>query len=219
MKPIKVFLKNINVLNLLLLLIAIFLFFEWNYPLIDERVKIVISKPKEILIKNDEEVVVENATSSLDYVVIAEKNLFHPERKMPSEKKEDQQSAGPEIILYGTLVTDEQRIAYIEDKKAPYSTQGRGKRQVAVNEGSMIAGYKLTEVNTESILLIRGEDRIVVTLRTQKERKPGEAAGRIISPGFAPGSASGRIPPLLQPKGRSAQLLPPPVRPAPGKVN
>jgi len=167
------------------------------------------------LIKNDEEVVVENATSSLDYVVIAEKNLFHPERKMPVEKKEDQQSARPEIILYGTLVTDKKRIAYIEDKKAPYSTQGWGKRQVAVNEGSMIAGYRLAEVNTESILLIRGEDRIVVTLRTQKERKPG-AAGKIISPGFAPGSTSGQMPHPLQPKGKT---MPSPVRPAPGKIN
>jgi len=219
MKPIKVFLKNINVLNLLLLLMAIFLFFEWDYPLIAERIKIIIPEPKEILIKNDEKVAAENATFSWDYVVIAEKNLFHPERKMPSEKKEDQQLAGPEIILYGTLVTDEKRIAYIEDKKVPYSTQGRGKRQVTVNEGSMIAGYKLTEVNTESILLIRGEDRIVVTLRTQKERKPGEAAGKMISPGFAPGSTSGRIPPLLQPQVRSAQPMLSPVRPAPNKVN
>lgn len=197
MKPMKVFLKNINVLNLFLLAMAVFLFFEWDYPLIDTKIKITIPKPKEVLAMNEEKAVAENVAIYLDYVAVTEKNIFHPERKMPSEKKEEQPLARPEIILYGTLITGEKRVAYIEDKKNPYYTPGRGKRQVAVNEGGMIAGYKLAEVKAESILLVRGEDKIVFTLRTQKERKSGETTGKLMSPSS---STSGQVSSQLQPQ-------------------
>lgn len=199
MKLIQVFLKNINVLNLLLLVMAAFLFYELNDSLTDKKIKFINSKPKEVLIASEEKAVSERDVTYLDYVVITEKNLFHPERKMPSDKKEELQLAKPEIILYGTLITDEKRIAYIEDKKNPYSTPGRGTRQVAVNEGSMIAGYKLAEVNAESILLVSGKDKIIINLNTQKDRKPGEATAKKMSLGTMPDSTSRQIPPSSQP--------------------
>lgn len=213
MKLIKVFLKNINVLNLLLLVMATFLFFELNDSLIDKKIKFTNSKPKEALIASEEKAASEKAAASLDYIAITEKNLFHPERKMPSEKKEELQLAKPEIILYGTLITDEKRVAYIEDKKTPYSTPGRGKRQVAVNEGSMIAGYKLTKVNTESILLVHGEDKIIVNLNTEKERKPEEATAKTKSPGPVPDSTSRQIPPSSQPPASPMRPNMPPMPP------
>jgi hypothetical protein len=81
-----------------------------------------------------------------------------------------------------------------------YSTAGRGKRQVAVNEGGMIAGYKLAKVNTDSIVLVHGEDKITVTLNIQKERKPGETSGKAASSSETalqqPGPAQPYTPPL-----------------------
>lgn len=180
---------------------AIFLFFEWDYSLLDKKIKVTISKPKEVLIKSEEKVAAESAATYLDYVVVTEKNLFHPGRKMPAEGKEEQSLAKPEIILYGTLIAGEKRVAYIEDKKNPYSTPGRGKRQIAINIGSIIAGYKVTEVNTESILLVRGEDKMTVTVNSQKERKPGEVAVKQPSPG----SPSGYVSPPSRPQARQAQ--------------
>lgn len=215
MKPIKVLLKSISVLNLLLLATAIFLFFELDYSLINKKTKVTIPGPKEISLKGEEKASAESTASYLDYVAVTEKNLFHPERKLPAEKKEDQQSAKPEIILYGTLITGEKRVAYVEDKKSPYSTPGRGKRQVAVNEGGMIAGYKLMEVNTESILLARGEDKIVVTLNTQKERKPEETTGQPASSGSVPGSTFVQSSQSLKPQTNPVQpgVFPPPSMP------
>jgi hypothetical protein len=151
------------------------------------------SSPKEILSESERKEIAEKAAYS-DYTLITEKNLFHPQRSIALGIKEDQQMARPEIILYGTLITDEKRIAYIEDKRNPYSTQGRGKRQVAVGEGSMVAGYKLTNVDAESILLVHGEDKIIVTLNTQKERKPEEATAKTKPSGPVPDLASRRIP-------------------------
>ncbi|KFZ44675.1 hypothetical protein DS62_07305 [Smithella sp. SC_K08D17] len=216
MNLIKVFLKNINVLNLLLLVMAIFLFFELDDSLIDKKNEFTISKPKEVLIASEEKAATESTATYLDYAVITEKNLFHPKRIMISEKTEEQ-LAKPEIILYGTLITDDKRVAYIEDKKNPYSTPGRGTRQVAVNEGGMIAGYKLAKVNTDSIVLVHGEDKITITLNIQKERKSGEATAKTMSPVTVPYSTSGPIPSTFQPQSRPTQPNMPPLPPRPAR--
>jgi hypothetical protein len=46
---------------------------------------------------------------------------------MPSEKKKELQLAKPEIILNGSLITDEKRITYIEDKKFLIRHQAEGR--------------------------------------------------------------------------------------------
>jgi hypothetical protein len=216
MKLIKVLLKNINVLNLLLLAMAIFLFLKLDdsLALIGKKVNFTIPKPKEVLTKNEEKAATESAANYSDYIVIAEKNLFHPQRRIALEIKEAEQMARPEIILYGTLITDEKRIAFIEDKKNPYSTPGRGKRQVTVDEGSMIAGYKLEKVNAESILLVHGDDRITVDLKTQKDRKYAEAAATSPSSGAVPDSISvQKTPSSLKTPDRSKPPYVPPMPP------
>ena len=77
-----------------------------------------------------------------DYAVISEKNLFHPDRIIPVEKKEVT-IPRPEFVLYGTLIVDDVRIAYLDDKKAPRTTPGRGKRQVGLKVGETLSGYIL----------------------------------------------------------------------------
>jgi hypothetical protein len=212
-------LKNINVLNLILLAAAAGLFFALVYPLLDSgdwfnapRLKEIIKKGDNAAVENIREYLsvspdqltrpfvlfgqqpaglpkdmdlfprekiaaAGNAPTGMDYIIVTEKNLFHPERKMPSDKKEEPQIARPEVIYYGSIITSEKRIAYIEDRKNPYSTPGRGKRQTPVAQGAMIGGYKLTRVNPENIVLERGDDKMVVNLRDEKDRKAAEMTG------------------------------------------
>jgi hypothetical protein len=205
----KIFLKNINILNLLLLILAIFLSLKLGESLVDKNNIFTISKSKEALIENEEKTVKESTANYLDYGVISEKNLFHPLRKIPSEIKEEQQMAIPDIVLYGTLITDDKKIAYIEDRKSPYSTPGRGKRQVAVKEGDMIAGYKLVKVNPEFIFLVHGENKITVTLSTGKERRHGEAIAKTTSAGAAHDSTSRQSVPPVQLQTRPKPYMPP----------
>ena len=207
MKPVKAFLKNINIINLLLLAMAIFLVVKLSDSFSDKKIKFIVSENKEVMTETKEKAAAESAITYLDYTVITEKNIFHPKRKMITEETPEQ-LAKPEIILYGTLITDEKRVAYLEDKKNPYSTPGRGKRQVAVNEGSMVAGYKLAQVNAESILLVRGEDKIIVNLSTQKERNDGDAAAKTMSPAAVNKPTPGQMPPSFQPLNK----------PAPGQI-
>lgn len=122
--------------------------------------------------------------------------------------------ASPDIVLFGTLITDDKKIAYIEDRKSPYSTPGRGKRQVAVKEGDIIAGYKLVKVNPESILLVHGENKITITLSTGKKRKQDEATARVTLSGTLPATSIQTIPPSqtqtrLKPNVPPLPLLPP----------
>ena len=217
MNPINTILKNINVLNLLLLAITIFLLIQISDSTNENGIKFTISKPKEVANQAEEKAATENTATYLDYFVITDKNLFHPARKIASEAKQEQQMARPEIILYGTLITDEKKVAYIEDKKSPYSTPGRGKRQVAVNEGGMIAGYKLAKVNAESILLVHGEDKITVTLNTGKERKPGDAAAKKAESGTMPVSTTGYVSQQIPPLARPAKPYTPPLPPMPAR--
>ena len=106
---------------------------------------------------------------------------------------------------------------YVEDRKSPYSTAGRGKRQIAVNEGGMIAGYKLAKVNADSIVLVRGEDKITITLNIQKEKKPGEVSGKTTVSGAMPDSTAGQNPSILPPQARPMQPSMPPLPPTPAR--
>jgi hypothetical protein len=179
MKPINTILRNISVLNLLLLAVALFLFFAFAYPMINKKIKVTIPKTKDSIVQSVEKIVAESGLSYSDFASVAEKNLFHPERIISStDKKDDQPIAKPEVILYGTLITGEKKVAYVEDKKSPYSTPGRGKRQIALPEGGTIGGYTLKEVRAESIMLVRGDDKMIVNLSDQKDRKPVEGTSR-----------------------------------------
>jgi len=212
----KSFLKNINVFNILLLILAIFLYFELEGLLVNKNT-FSFTKSKEVSTGNEEKVIDESIAKYSDYAVITEKNLFNPLRKMLSEIKEDQQMATPDIILFGTLITGDKKIAYIEDRKSPYSTQGRGKRQVAVNEGTMIAGYKLEKINAESILLVHGENKITVTLNTRKERTQNEAQAKTALTGASPDLTSRQPVPPVQLQTRHKPYMPPlpPLPPKP----
>lgn len=98
----------------------------------------------------------------VEYAVIAEKHLFHPERRIPPEKKAEVELPKPEFIVYGTLITDAMKLAYLEDKKSPRTTHGRGKRQTALRIGQSMSGYTLKEVYNDKIIMAKGEDMLEV---------------------------------------------------------
>jgi hypothetical protein len=175
-KPTKLIFGNINILNLLLLGAAITLFFELDYPLLGKQVFAEHVEAKEIAIQSGEKMAPESTASYADFISIAEKNLFHPEREIP--KAERAVVPKPELTLYGTLITDDLSIAYVEDKKAPYSTPGRAKRQTALKKGSSIGGYVFREIEANRIVLVKGKDKLVFTLDDNEKRKGTEGASQ-----------------------------------------
>ncbi|MBP7526686.1 MAG: hypothetical protein KA801_02095 [Syntrophorhabdaceae bacterium] len=111
-----------------------------------------------------------------DYAVIGEMSLFHPERITPMDKKAEMPK--PELILYGTIIDDKQQVAFVEDKKAPITSPGRGKRQSMIKKGSVISGFAVTEIARDRIVLVRGEERMTVGLMDADKRKDKNTQSR-----------------------------------------
>jgi hypothetical protein len=128
------------------------------------------------VVQEEEEVVQFQVPSITEYAKIADENLFHPERKIPTEKKEEQPLPKPEFVLYGTLISDELSLAYLEDVKAPRSSPGRGKRQVALKKGDSMSGFTLKEIEADKIVMLRGEEKIVVNISDPTHPKAREAS-------------------------------------------
>ena len=148
-------------------------------PFLDTKVKYTLPAVKKILEQKEEEAAHMQTPSIAEYTMIAEENLFHPERKIPVQKKEEQPLPKPEFVLYGTLITDDISMAYLEDLKAPQSSPGRGKRQIALRKGETMSGFTLKDVETEKILMVRGEENIEVYLNDDQRPKKREIAGPV----------------------------------------
>jgi hypothetical protein len=105
-----------------------------------------------------------------EYMVIAGENTFHPDRIMPVEKVEKKEEKAapplpkPEIVLYGTLISDDLSLAYIEDVSSPITSPGRGKRVRVIKKGADIGGFILKEIKSDMIVLVRGEEIMTVNL-------------------------------------------------------
>jgi hypothetical protein len=198
--------RNVNPLNIILVVCAALLAVGAFTPYFYAQIKYTLPVAK--LPPAEEEKPAETAAASpsmSDYMVIAELNLFHPDRKIPPEKKEAQQLPKPELILYGTLITDGMTVAYVEDKKNPKTSPGRGKRQTVMKKGEAVGGFVLKEIETDRIVLARGDETMVVHLNQGDKSRISEV------PAAAP--AGGRPAPTPQPVVKPAQPAPVPVKP------
>lgn len=181
--------RNINLLNVLLLLMIVSLIIFAILPLFRMKVKYTLPTGKmKVVEQSGVSAETAQTTSPLDYVVIGENNLFHPERKIPPEKKDEKLLPKPELILYGTVISDGVSIAYIEDKKSPKTSPGRGKRQSAVKKGDVLGGFVLKDIERDRIILSRGEETMVVHLTDATKHREGA-----MTPG-APGKLPGITP-------------------------
>ncbi|MBI4654631.1 MAG: hypothetical protein HY752_06510 [Nitrospirae bacterium] len=112
-------------------------------------------------------------TPFIDYIIVAEQNPFHPERiihPMPVDKK-DEKTLRPEIVLYGTVVSEEISLAHIENKRSPLTTSGGKKRLRVIKKGEEIDGFILKEIEPDKIILVRGEEKIIVNLTSTPKKR------------------------------------------------
>jgi len=193
-------LRSINVLNVLLL-VAVILFLA--VPSAPEEVRCALPVPKKTAVVSGEEAAPRRGPSSVDYAAISDANLFHPERRMPPEKKEEKAMARPDVNLFGTLIAGDLSIAFLEDKKAPVTSAGRGKRQIALRKGGILNGYVLRDVEADRIVLVKGDEQVLVMLTEGEKRRvevasPASAAAGQASAGAAAGlSAASKAPAAL----------------------
>lgn len=191
--------KNVTILNILLIAAIILMANYTVLPLLHIDIKYTLPFQKKTVDEKEVMPVEHNPPSPSDYMIISEANLFHPERIIPPEKKEEPPLPKPDIVLYGILIADDISLAYIEDLKAPRTTQGRGKRQIPLRKGDTFSGFTLKEIETDKIVMVRGEEKMTVfvhdphrpktreVVTTASQPTPGQPA-RPLSPTQAPSS-------------------------------
>jgi hypothetical protein len=211
MHGLKYIFRNINLLNIMLIAVIIILANHIFLPMFNKSVTYKLPAGKKIISDKDEKPAESHVTSPSDYTIIAEENLFHPDRKIPAEKKAEQPLPKPEFVLYGTLITDDMRLAYLEDLKEPHSSPGRGRRQTVLKIGDTISGFTVKEIDTEKVVVVRGEERIVVPINDPSQPKARTATTMPSSGQVAPGKPPvGSTQPLgiQRPRGGTSTLLP-----------
>ena len=202
MNKLKLLLRNINLLNIILIASSILIAGYVVLPMLDIKVKFTPATPKKIL-TTIEEIPPEGQTQSpSDFLIIAEQNLFHPQRIIPPEKQAEQPLQKPDFVLYGTLVADDISVAYMEDKKSPRTTPGRGKRQTALKKGDTMSGYTLKEIDPEQVVMIRGEETLIVKIIDPNVKKDREGGSTPIPQAQA-----------ISPEQRALRATPQPTRP------
>ena len=221
-------LRNINVLNLLLTSAVAAAAYIIIVPFVDLDIKVSIPPAKEEAASTTRPAPAPVQFSPADYALISEQNLFHPERKIPPEKAEAKVIPKPEVILYGTLITTDVSVAYIEDKRAPKTTPGRGKRQIAAQKGYNVGGYVLQQIDTDRIVLVKGEDKIVVRMEEGEKRRDAEKTPMVGLPGAGPHGPSAAVSPVspspaqkgpITARGRSSTAITPATVPAAPGLN
>ena len=181
MAPPRYLLKNVNLLNIILFIILVYVvktialpFFNYHYAGIPPAVKKQVATAADAKAKPAES----KGPSPLDYVVIADQNPFHPDRKIPVPKVVAPPAPPlptPEFVLFGTMVTPDLSIAYMEDKKAPKTTQGRGKRVTTLKLGESLSGFVLKEVDADKVVMLRGDESMVISLADRGKTREGVA--------------------------------------------
>ncbi len=171
MRSLQRFYREVNLLNVIIFAAIITLAAFAVAPLFNARVKFTLPAAKTKIAAQQETPAANTpAPSPSDYAAIAENNLFHPERRTPKDEKP---LPKPELVLYGTIVVEGASVAYVEDKKSPKTTPGRGKRQTAVKKGDVISGFVLKEIEVDRIVLTRGEETMVIYLSDAGKQREG----------------------------------------------
>lgn len=159
LKPIA---RNMNVINILLMgVVTLFALYSLS-PLLEMKVTYALPAAKKVAGQKEETTVQTQTPSVTEYVKITDENLFHPERRIPPEKKEEKPLPKPEFVCYGTLISDDLSLAYLEDIKAPRSSPGRGKRVTPMKRGDSMSGFTLREIETDKVVMYRGEEQLIV---------------------------------------------------------
>lgn len=166
-------LRQINLINFLLAGVLVFFIymlsslvnaaFEFSLP---------VAKPPDASISEEGVKAAENTVPYPDdYAIITDQNLFHPDRKIVASAKGSAPLISPDFVLYGTLITDNTSMAFLEDLNSPYISPGRGKRQRAISLGTALSGYTLKEIYHDIVVMVKGEERIEVRVSDSKHKR------------------------------------------------
>jgi hypothetical protein len=128
------------------------------------------------------------------YQIIATKSMFNPSRSDATEAAAALTTAGPRPILHGVLIDGDRSRAYLEEPPA---------REVfGYAVGDRVAGGRLDSIESDRVVILRPEGRLVVLLQDPSKPRAGTGPSAGPSPVGAPGRiypGFSRVPPPSPP--------------------
>jgi len=174
---LKTLIRNVNVLNVVLMAAITLWALYILTPLLYPQAAFTPPSPKKPPESKEEKSAESPPASPMEYTIIAEKNILHPERKIPVDKPEAPPLPKPDFVLYGTLIAGDISLAYLEDQKASTAAQGKGKKQKALKKGETMSGFTLKEIEADKVVMVRGEEKIEVQVSGHaRQEKPAQVA-------------------------------------------
>lgn len=143
-----------------------------------------------------------DTTSIKSYILISEKNIFHPERKeFPILQVEGKKPVvRPQVVLYGVTITGDYQTATLANPGRPLK---KGEREsMTLKIGDQIGEYKLTKIALDQITLEAGEDSFEVLLydpRAPKKRVEVKTETKPATVTSAQPAPAGPIPTTIAP--------------------
>jgi hypothetical protein len=181
----------------------------WILPAPAKAVSLPVSeKPASISVK-----------PSINTDVIVSKNLFDPERGAGATREAEENSRSSQrirnLILLGTVITDNNRTAVVQDAgPAPaQGAAGQAAAPVRLKLGDDFEGYKLTEIADKRIVFTKDSARVEVLL--DYFRKVDVSPPRAVPPGQIVPPAQAAPPPRVLPNLPRRGRVPVPGNPAP----
>ncbi len=162
-------------LSLSVFCIGIFLFFKdyevWTQPVEIEPQKVAAEKnstknPDPASIKEPPK----NPDSFRSSALIAEKNIFSPQRKdFPNPVQQANTRVRPQIVLYGVTIAGDVQLATVISPGRPLK---KGEREaMSLKAGERIGDYKLASILPDRVVLECGEDKFEVLISDPKKPK------------------------------------------------
>ncbi len=175
--------RRFFLINVILSVLVLFLVFRlygiWTKP--EEK---VLPQKKTFSEKGKTEIT-ETKKDIISYKIIAQKDLFRPSRAgLVNEDITSGLSLSNKPKLFGVLIMDNDRIAILEDPTSNKRKKFRVK--------DPIGNFIVSEIESNRVLLLRGEETVVVNLREIKTiPPPPKRTGTVPQmPGTAPKSPS-----------------------------
>lgn len=160
-------LRNFFIINIVLFIVAGYFTFKLYDVLTAHQ-----NLPEEAAVKtvkkgrtNTRKAMQGNKSSS--YEIITSNNLFNPSRSASKEIVNDVKplsSPKDQPKLFGTIITGDRKTAILEDPVT------RTTKIYGVNE--TVAGYSISEIEEDKVVLLRNGERIVIRLREEKGIRP-----------------------------------------------
>ncbi len=143
--------------------------------------------------------------SSMRARIIAEKNIFSPERKdfRIVSVEQSKTNVRPQVVLYGITITGDYQAASIISSGRPLR---KGEREtLTLKIGEQIGGYKLAKILPDRIAMESNGDTFEVLLYDSKKPKKQMEARAETKPEMTASAQSAPVPP----SGEAPTLAPP----------